>query len=440
MKFLRKAVALAVAIVVLTVALSGCAGIVARNASPDTKANQPLKQAVIDKLKAMGSGPERATLVRIFKESSELEVWKETAAGPYKLFATYEICAWSGVLGPKIKEGDRQSPEGFYTITAGLLNKNSSYYLSFDTGFPNKFDRAYGRTGSNLMVHGDCSSRGCYSMTDEAIAEIYGLLRESFKGGNASAQLQIFPFRMTPQNLARHASSPHMSFWKDIKEGYDRFELTKAPPAWDVCNKEYVFDVPRSVAVCGMILSAVPPWNWQIEIRPFFTFGDGDDDSGGDAGLRIRAEARGYLSPGAADRVTVAARLQAGAVFGPGLLQTPRGDLFYSGGGGTVRGQPYQSLGVTLPGDLELGGQAFLAASAEVRLRITDVIGAVAFVDWGQVGGLDFFDDLGGSHAGAGLGLRYDTGFGPIRLDVAAPVSGETGEGVQVYIGIGQAF
>src|SRR5690606_21849405 len=158
------------------------------------------------------------------------------------------------------KEGDRQSPEGFYTITPGLLNPNSNFYLAFNTGFPNKFDRAHGRTGSNLMVHGDCSSRGCYSMTDEPIAEIYALVRESVAGGNQSVQLQIFPFKMTPQNLARHASSPHLAFWKDIKEGYDRFELTKRPPSWDVCNREYVFDVPRNNAVAVLdAVAACPP-------------------------------------------------------------------------------------------------------------------------------------------------------------------------------------
>jgi len=172
------------------------------------------------------------------------------------------------------------------------------------------------------------------------------------------------------------------------------------------------------------------------EIKPFLTFGDNSS-----AGVRIKADARGYLSPGAADRVTFAARLQVGAVFGPTLLETPRADLFYSGGGGTVRGQPYQSLGVSiLRSDFQIGGQAFLGASAEARVRITQTIGAVAFLDWGHVGGLDFFDDLGGSHSGAGLGFRYDTGFGPIRLDVATPVSGDTGEGTQIYIGIGQAF
>ena len=125
------------------------------------------------------------------------------------------------------------------------MNPNSSYYLSFDTGFPNKFDRAHGRTGSNLMVHGDCSSRGCYSMTDEAIAEIYAIVRESFAGGNSVVQLQIYPFRMTPQKLAAHSANANISFWQNIKEGYDRFELAKVPASWDVCEKKYVFDLKR---------------------------------------------------------------------------------------------------------------------------------------------------------------------------------------------------
>lgn len=233
------------AVLGLVVVLAGCSGLVK---SGNARANQPLKEATLSKLRSMGSGPEKGMMIRIFKESSELEVWKQTATG-YKLFKTYEICAWSGELGPKIKEGDRQSPEGFYTITPGLMNPNSNYYLAFNTGFPNKFDRAYGRTGSDLMVHGDCSSRGCYSMTDESIAEIYALARETFKGGNPSFQLQIFPFRMTPQNLAKHSSSPHSAFWSNIKEGYDRFEVAKAPPSWDVCDKQYVFDVPQGTGV-----------------------------------------------------------------------------------------------------------------------------------------------------------------------------------------------
>ena len=127
-------------VVGMVMALGACSGIKPGNA----KAMQPLKEATVSKLKSMGSAPGKGMLIRIFKQSSELEVWKETAQG-YKLFKTYEICAWSGDLGPKIKEGDRQSPEGFYTITPGLMNPNSNYYLAFNTGFPNKFDRAYGR-------------------------------------------------------------------------------------------------------------------------------------------------------------------------------------------------------------------------------------------------------------------------------------------------------
>lgn len=227
-------------LLVLSVALSlaACGGFIGSGG----RGNLPLAEATVSRLKSMGSSPREAMLVRIFKESSELEVWKRTSNGQFKLFQTYDICAWSGELGPKIKEGDRQSPEGFYSINPGLLNPHSSYYLAFNTGFPNKFDRAYGRTGSDLMVHGDCSSRGCYAMTDEGIKEIYALARESFKGGNHNFQLQIFPFRMTADNLAKHAESPHLAFWKDIKEGYDLFELNRTPPKWDVCDKQYVFN------------------------------------------------------------------------------------------------------------------------------------------------------------------------------------------------------
>jgi len=179
-------------------------------------------------------------LVRIFKRESELEVWKKVEkTGKFELFRTYKICAWSGDLGPKFYEGDRQAPEGFYDVTPGLMNPRSNYFLAFNLGFPNKFDRSHGRTGSNIMVHGDCSSRGCYAMTDEKIGEIYALARESFKGGNKSFQVQVYPFKMTPRNLAEFSESKHMEFWRDIKVGYDHFELTKQRPSWDVCNGRY---------------------------------------------------------------------------------------------------------------------------------------------------------------------------------------------------------
>ena len=185
---------------------------------------------------------ESPILVRIFKEESELEVWKEDQSGRMALLKTYPICRWSGDLGPKIREGDRQAPEGFYTITPSLMNPNSSYYLSINMGYPNAYDRANNRTGAFLMIHGDCSSRGCYAMTDEQIAEIYALARESFFGGQSSFQIQAFPFRMTAQNMARHRNSPHMAFWKMLKTGYDHFEVTRQEPKVDVCDRRYVFN------------------------------------------------------------------------------------------------------------------------------------------------------------------------------------------------------
>jgi murein L,D-transpeptidase YafK len=180
--------------------------------------------------------------MRVFKEESELEVWKQDGSGRFALLRTYPICRWSGELGPKIKTGDRQAPEGIYTITPGLMNPNSSYYLAINTGFPNAYDRANGRTGAFLMIHGDCSSAGCYAMTDEQIAEIYTLAREAFFGGQASFQLQAYPFRMTPLNMARHRNSPHLAFWKMIKEGYDHFEVTHLEPRVGVCEKRYIFE------------------------------------------------------------------------------------------------------------------------------------------------------------------------------------------------------
>jgi len=202
---------------------------------------QPLSEQMLAELAAKQMKKESPILVRIFKEESELEIWKKDASGRFALLRTYPICRWSGELGPKIKTGDRQAPEGFYTITPGLMNPNSSQYLAINTGFPNAYDRANGRTGSFLMIHGGCSSAGCYAMTDEQIAEIYPLAREAFFGGQKTLQLQAYPFRMTPLNMARHRNSPNMPFWRMIKQGYDHFEVTHLEPKVDVCDKRYAF-------------------------------------------------------------------------------------------------------------------------------------------------------------------------------------------------------
>ena len=203
---------------------------------------QPLSQRVLAELKAKHMEKDSPILVRIFKEEAELEVWKQDDRGRFALLHTYPICRWSGGLGPKIKAGDRQAPEGFYTIAPGLMNPNSSQYLAINTGFPNAYDQANGRTGAFLMIHGGCSSAGCYAMTDEQIADIYALAREAFFGGQRAFQLQAYPFRMTPLNMVRHRNSPHMAFWEMIKQGNDHFEVTHLEPKVDVCEKRYIFD------------------------------------------------------------------------------------------------------------------------------------------------------------------------------------------------------
>ncbi|MCK1640206.1 hypothetical protein IVA95_22015 [Bradyrhizobium sp. 157] len=211
----------------------------------NAKANQPVPPKLIADMTAKDMDLQSPILVRLFKQEAELEIWKQDRSGRFALLKTYPICRWSGDLGPKIKEGDRQAPEGFYSISPAQMNPQSAYYLSFNTGYPNAFDKALGRTGSQLMVHGDCSSRGCYAMTDEQIAEIYSLGRESFFGGQKSFQLQAYPFRMTPANMAKHRNNPHMPFWKMIKEGNDHFEVTRQEPKVDFCEKKYVFDAAK---------------------------------------------------------------------------------------------------------------------------------------------------------------------------------------------------
>lgn len=181
-------------------------------------------------------------MMRIYKQEAELEIWKQGASGKYELFKTYEICRWSGKLGPKFAEGDRQAPEGFYQVTPALMNPNSKYYLSFNLGFPNPFDQSHKRTGTHLMVHGACSSAGCYAMTDEQMQEIYVMARDAFRGGQKAFQVQAFPFRMTAENFVKHKDNEHIGFWKTLKRGHDHFEVTKRPPKLDVCERTYVFN------------------------------------------------------------------------------------------------------------------------------------------------------------------------------------------------------
>jgi murein L,D-transpeptidase YafK len=209
------------------------------------RATKPLPPELLAQLKQKKMLLHSPILVRVFKEEAELEVWKPDSSGRFQVLKTYPICRWSGDLGPKFWEGDRQAPEGFYRVTPELMNPHSNYYLSINIGYPNSFDKANRRDGSLLMIHGDCWSVGCFAMTDEQISEIYALARESFQGERRSFQVQAYPFRMTPKNLARHRNNPNLAFWKMLKIGNDHFEATHLEPKVDVCNRRYVFDAQR---------------------------------------------------------------------------------------------------------------------------------------------------------------------------------------------------
>jgi murein L,D-transpeptidase YafK len=181
-----------------------------------------------------------AVFLRIFKEERELELWMAGAAGAYRHVKTYPICSYSGALGPKRREGDRQAPEGFYAVRRGRLNPASSYHLSFDLGYPNAYDRAHGRTGAHLMVHGSCVSIGCYAMGDAAIEEIYTLVDAALARGQDAVPVHAFPFRLVPAQDARVAASEWAEFWSDLRAGYVAFETTRTPPRVAVRDGRYV--------------------------------------------------------------------------------------------------------------------------------------------------------------------------------------------------------
>jgi murein L,D-transpeptidase YafK len=228
----------------LVLALAACQG-----DNRSTRHLVPIPPATMALMASKGMSQNDPILMRAYKKESEIEVWKRGSDGRYALLKTYPMCRWSGQLGPKTREGDRQAPEGFYTVAPAQMNPNSSFHLSFDLGYPNAYDRAHGRTGAHLMVHGSCSSSGCFAMTDEAISEVYALARESFASGQRSFQFQSYPFRMTAENLAKHRLDPNIAFWRNLKEGSDYFELAKQEPQVSVASGQYAFSGDASVMV-----------------------------------------------------------------------------------------------------------------------------------------------------------------------------------------------
>jgi len=205
-----------------------------------TRQMKPLEKALKEKGLRMG----QAIFIRIFKESKELELWVQKAdSKKFILFKTYPICTYGAQgLGSKLKEGDEVAPEGFYFVPKDKMNPNSSFHLSFNLGYPNKYDEAHGRTGSALMVHGGCASVGCYAMTNAAIEEIYSLAQKALENGQKFFRVHCFPFRMTDEAVAAQEESEWYSFWKNLQEGYSYFEKNGYPPDVKVEKKRYVFE------------------------------------------------------------------------------------------------------------------------------------------------------------------------------------------------------
>lgn len=206
---------------------------------PGSAGFETYRAAAWEDLGRRGLRPGQPVFIRIFKKSSELELWMEGDRG-WELFRTFAICRWSGRLGPKLKLGDKQAPEGFYSVRKAQLNPHSRHHLSFNLGFPNAFDRAHSRTGNYLMVHGGCTSAGCYAMTDRQVDVIYRLVEAALDNGQRAVPVHAFPFRMTERNLARYGDPRWSCFWAQLKTGYDAFERARQVPRVKVADGAYV--------------------------------------------------------------------------------------------------------------------------------------------------------------------------------------------------------
>ena len=331
----------------------------------NAKANQPVPVKLLADMTAKDMDLQSPILVRLFKQEAELEVWKQNRSGQFALLKTYPICRWSGDLGPKVREGDRQAPEGFYSISPGQMNPQSAYYLSFNTGYPNAFDKALGRSGSQLMVHGDCSSRGCYAMTDEQIAEIYSLGRESFFGGQRAFQFQAYPFKMTPVNMARHRNNPNMPFWKMIKEGNDHFEVTRQEPKVEFCENKYVFDPAQPP-------NSSKPLNFNASAKcPAYVIPDEIADAVREKRQQDAAETAKLISKG-----TPVARLNTGIDGGMNKVfaaKLPGGEtgLSESGGGQSLSLLALSRAPGTIPSHVNPPRNPLLASQEEPVVAVT---------------------------------------------------------------------
>ncbi len=223
---------IALFIAMLTIPCISFAGLLSSNSST-TPVSKEYKQQL------MGS----PVYIQIFKEERTLELYVKIGE-QYQLMDSYKICNYSGGLGPKQRQGDFKSPEGFYTVQRSQLKPDSRFYKAINIGFPNAYDRSHGYEGKYLMIHGACVSVGCYAMTDNGIDEIFQFVTGALVFGQQGVQVSIYPFRMTDANMARHKNSYYADFWKQLKPGYDYFNTLHQPPVVSVVDGRYVVSKP----------------------------------------------------------------------------------------------------------------------------------------------------------------------------------------------------
>ena len=192
-------------------------------------------------LAAIGARLGAPMLLRVFKQEREVEVWVQPEdQQTFVLFRIFPICFYSGKLGPKVKEGDMQSPEGFYFVGPAQMRAKSQYHRAIDFAFPNDYDAAQGYTGTELLIHGNCVSSGCYAMTDPFVEQLYELGSTTAATAAQGFWIHAFPFHMTAEALAGQQDSPWLGFWQQLKAGYDAFETSRIPPHIRVEGGRYV--------------------------------------------------------------------------------------------------------------------------------------------------------------------------------------------------------
>lgn len=216
-------------------------GSFASSSARETALIETIKPILTPQLKRQNLRWGAPIFLRAFKEEQTLEVWIRKKDGTFALFKNYPVLATSGTLGPKLAEGDRQIPEGFYAVGPKQMNPKSRFHFAFNIGYPNQFDQSHRRTGSFIMVHGSNVSIGCLAIGDDKIEEVYALAKAAFQAGQPYFRIHIFPFRMNEKNMARHSGHKHFPFWKNLKEGYHWFEREKTPPNVTVKNRTYSF-------------------------------------------------------------------------------------------------------------------------------------------------------------------------------------------------------